>query len=220
VFAPIYQIANSHMLRGNVPWLSQHFRVVVMDLRGNGRSDRPQDPASYSFDHYYGDFVAVLDRLEVDRAAVVGISATAMCCIRLAVEQPQRVSHVITAGGWVSMSRDSPLIQQRQASLEKMRRDWAGFADGFFGTVFTEPHSTKPFEDAVLRNAGATEGVTNAMGLAGWFGTDMREACRRCARPRWCCTATATASRRSSRRSGWPTPSPARACRSSAAAGT
>jgi predicted glycosyltransferase len=114
----------------------------------------------------------------VDRGAVVGISATAMCCIRLAVEQPQRVSHVITAGGWVSMSRDSPLIQQRQASLEKMRRDWAGFADGFFGTVFTEPHSTKPFEDAVLRNAGATEGVTNAMGLAGWFGTDMREACR------------------------------------------
>src|SRR5688572_13087871 len=36
-FAPIYQIANSHLLRGVVPWLSQHFRVVVMALRGNGR---------------------------------------------------------------------------------------------------------------------------------------------------------------------------------------
>jgi hypothetical protein len=36
-FAPVYQIANSHMLRGVVPYLSQHFRVVVMDLRCQGR---------------------------------------------------------------------------------------------------------------------------------------------------------------------------------------
>ena len=44
-FAPIYQIANSYLLRGVVPWLSQHFRVVVMDLRGNGQSDRPDAQA-------------------------------------------------------------------------------------------------------------------------------------------------------------------------------
>jgi pimeloyl-ACP methyl ester carboxylesterase/predicted glycosyltransferase len=183
VFTPIYQIANTHMLRGVVPWLSQHCRVVVMDLRGNGLSDRPQDPSAYAFDHYYADLLAVLDQLQVDRAAVVGISATAMCCIRLAVEQPERVSHVITAGGWVHMSHDSPQIEQRKASLDKMRRDWAGFADGFFGAVFSEPHSTKQYEDAVLRHAGATDGVTNAMGLAGWFGADMREACRRVRAP-------------------------------------
>ena len=83
-FAPIYQIANTHLLRGVVPWLSQRFRVVVMDLRGNGRSDRPSAAADYSFDHYFADFVAVLDRLEVERVAVVGISATAMTAIRLA----------------------------------------------------------------------------------------------------------------------------------------
>ena len=36
-FAPIFQIVNSHSLKGVVPYLAQHFRVLVMDLRGNGR---------------------------------------------------------------------------------------------------------------------------------------------------------------------------------------
>ena len=40
-FAPIFQIGNSHMLKGVVPYLAQHFRVVVMDLRGNGNSPSP-----------------------------------------------------------------------------------------------------------------------------------------------------------------------------------
>jgi pimeloyl-ACP methyl ester carboxylesterase/predicted glycosyltransferase len=179
-FAPIYQIANSYLLRGVVPWLAQHFRVVVMDLRGNGRSDRPERQEDYSFDHYYADFCAVLDALEVDRVAVVGISATAMTCIRLAAEQPQRVSHLVTAGGWISMKFDDPQVQAAsRQGLEKMRNDWPGHLDGFFGAVFNEPHSTKPYEDAVIRNGGATDGPTTAMGRTGWLGTDMRETARR-----------------------------------------
>ena len=179
-FAPIYQIANTHLLRGVVPWLSQHFRVVVMDLRGNGRSDRPSAAADYTFDHYYADFVAVLDRLEVERVAVVGISATAMTAIRLAAEQPQRVSHLVTAGGWVSMKFDDPAkVQQSEVALARMRSDWPGFLDGFFANVFSEPHSTKPYEDGVVRHGAATDGATVAMGRTGWLGTDMREAARK-----------------------------------------
>ena len=110
-FAPIFQIANSHMLRGVLPYLSQHYRVMVMDLRGNGRSGRPTTQDQYSFDHYFADFVAVLDRLEVDRAAVVGISATAMTAIRLACEQPARVAQLVLVGGWV----ERRMARRRQA---------------------------------------------------------------------------------------------------------
>lgn len=174
VFSPIYQIANSHLLRGVVPWLALHFRVVVMDLRGNGRSDRPQRQEDYRFDAYFGDLLAVLDVLEVDRAAVVGISATAMCAIRLAAEQPHRVSHLVTAGGWVNMKMATPELEQlaRQA-LDRMRTDWPAFLEGFFGAAFPEPHSTKPYEDAVVRNGGASDGATVAMGRNGWLGTDV-----------------------------------------------
>ena len=79
-FAPIFQIAHSQMLKGVVPYLSEHFRVFTMDLRGNGRSDRPRGQAAYTFDEYYADFVAALDAAGVDKAAVIGISANSMVC--------------------------------------------------------------------------------------------------------------------------------------------
>lgn len=180
-FAPVFQIAHAHLMRGVVPYLSQHYRVVVMDLRGNGRSDRPADPAAYGFDHYYADFVAVLDRLQVDRAALVGVSATAMTVLRLAAEQPERVSHLVIAGGYADRRLNRAEVAAAvDAELRAMRDDWPAYIDRFFGgLVFTEPHSTKPYEDAVLCGAWATDGDTVAMGLAGWLGHDLREHAKR-----------------------------------------
>jgi pimeloyl-ACP methyl ester carboxylesterase len=179
-FAPVYQIANAHLLRGVVPWLAQHFRVVVGDLRGNGRSDRPTSPEQYSFDHYHADFVAILDRLEVDRVAVVGISAAAMTVLRVAAEQPERVSHLVIAGGFASRLLTTPdAAADARGVLGRMRADWPAYLDEFFGIVFSEPHSTKPYEDGVLRGGAATDGATVAMGLAGWFNADLREHAKR-----------------------------------------
>jgi pimeloyl-ACP methyl ester carboxylesterase/predicted glycosyltransferase len=177
-FAPIFQIANAHLLRAVVPWLAQHYRVLVMDLRGSGRSDRPAHPGQYTFDDYYADFVAVLDRLEVGRAAVVGISATAMTAIRLAHEQPQRVAQLVLVGGWVDRKLDKPRgVEAVQQNLAAMRADWAAYLDDFFTVCFSEPHSTKPYEDAV-RSGWSSDGDTVAMALAGWMGHDMSDACR------------------------------------------
>ena len=162
--------------RGGVPCLSQHFRVLVIDLRGNGRFDRPTAQADYSFDHYYADFVAVLDTLKVDRTAVVGISATTMTAIRLAHEQRRRVSHLISAGGWVNMRMEDPAMRElaEQAPMA-MHNNWPAFLNSFFGAAFSEPHSTKPLDDAVLRNGWVSNGETVAMGRTGWLGNDVRK---------------------------------------------
>jgi len=179
-FAPVYQIANAYWLRGIVPWLAQHFRVVVGDLRGNGRSDRPTSPEQYSFDHYHADFVAILDRLEADRVALVGVSAAAMTVLRVAAEQPERVTHLVTAGGFASRLLDTPeAADQARGALARMRADWPAYLDEFFSIVFSEPHSTKPYEDGVIRGGAATDGATVAMGMAGWFGADVREHAKR-----------------------------------------
>jgi pimeloyl-ACP methyl ester carboxylesterase len=66
-FAPSFQIVHTQMLKATVPYLSQHFRVVTMDARGNGRSDRPAQAEAYNFEHYFADFVAVLDAAGADR---------------------------------------------------------------------------------------------------------------------------------------------------------
>ena len=175
----MFQIGNTNLHKGVVPYLAQHFRVVVTDLRGNGRSDRSATPEAYTFDHYFADFVAVLDALQVDRAAIVGISATAMVALRLAAEQPARVSHLVIAGGYAARLLSNPAaVQATQAVMQRMRDDWPGYLDEFFTVVFSEPHSTKAYEDGVVRSGAATDGATVAMGLAGWLGTDMRPQAR------------------------------------------
>jgi len=159
-FAPIFQITHSQLLKSTVPYLSQHFRIVTMDGRGNGRSDRPRGQDGYSFEHYYQDFVAVLDAAGADRVAVIGISATAMTALRLAGERPERVTHVIVAGGFAEASLEDEKIAARvRAESAQMRENWPGYLDWFYTLVFSEPHSTKPYEDGVrygLASAGET----------------------------------------------------------------
>ncbi|HEX7053593.1 MAG TPA: alpha/beta fold hydrolase [Burkholderiales bacterium] len=183
-FAPIFQITHSQLLKATVPYLSQHFRVLTMDGRGNGRSDRPRGQDAYSFEHYYRDFLAVLDAAGVARAAVIGISATTMTALRLAAEHPERVSHVIVAGGYADSRIEDPKIAERvRAESERMRSDWPGYLDWFFGsTVFTEPHSTKPYEDAV-RYGWASSGEVVDWARNGWLDADVRELARKVACP-------------------------------------
>jgi pimeloyl-ACP methyl ester carboxylesterase/predicted glycosyltransferase len=178
-FAPIYQITHTRILKATVPYLAQHFRVVTMDGRGNGRSDRPQGQDAYSFEHYYQDFVAVLDAVGVDKLAVVGISATAMTALRLAAEHPARVTHVIVAGGYAHSRLDDPeFVRRTREHSERMRADWAAYLQDFFAAVFTEPHSTKPFEDGVAFG-WATSGAVVDWARNGWVGQDVTGLARR-----------------------------------------
>jgi pimeloyl-ACP methyl ester carboxylesterase/predicted glycosyltransferase len=178
-FAPPFQIVHSQALKATVPYLSRHFRVVTTDGRGNGRSDRPTGQAAYSFDHFHADFVAVLDAVGVDRVALVGISAAAMTVLRVAAEQPQRVTHVVTAGGFAeSLPSDEKLAQRLKLEGELLQNDWPGYIDWFMATIFNEPHSTKPYEDGVHYGW-----ATNAEWLGwcrnAWVGNDVRELARR-----------------------------------------
>ena len=178
-FAPIFQITHSQTLKGVVPYLAEHFRVFTMDLRGNGRSDRPRGQAAYAFDEYYADFVGALDAAGVDQAAVIGISATAMTTLRFAAELPERATHVIIAGGYAEARIDDPRIAERvRADSERMRADWPSYLSSFCSTVFTEPHSTKPFEDAV-RYGWAASGELVDWGREGWLKSDVTELARR-----------------------------------------
>ena len=178
-FAPPLQIVHSEMLKGAVPYLSQHFRVITTDGRGNGRSDRPDGQAAYSFDHFSADFVAVLDAAGAERVALVGISAGALTVLRLAAEQPARVSHVIVAGGFAdSLTADERLARRLKAEAELLHNDWPAYVDWFMDIIFSEPHSTKPYEDGV-HFAWATCAEWLGWCRQAWVGNDVRELARR-----------------------------------------
>ncbi len=68
-------------------------RVVAPDLRGRGRSDKPEH--GYSYAHHTADLVALLDHLGIARAAVVGHSLGALIGVYLAAHEPARVSRLV-----------------------------------------------------------------------------------------------------------------------------
>ena len=95
--APVVLLAGSlgstlAMWDPQVPALAQRFRVVRYDTRGHGRS--PVPPGPYVLDDLVDDAVALLDRLGVVRAHVVGLSLGGMTAMRLAAREPQRVDRL------------------------------------------------------------------------------------------------------------------------------
>ena len=75
VFVPPWQIVHSRVWKAQIPDFARHHRVVALDKRGNGRSDRPADPVAYAERETAADLVAVMDAAG-DRAAVlVGLSS-------------------------------------------------------------------------------------------------------------------------------------------------
>jgi 3-oxoadipate enol-lactonase len=72
--------------------LGEHFTVVRYDTRGHGKS--PVPPGPYFIDDLTDDLVRLLDRLEVQRAHVVGLSLGGMTAMRLAARAPERVNRL------------------------------------------------------------------------------------------------------------------------------
>jgi pimeloyl-ACP methyl ester carboxylesterase len=59
---------------GYVAALKDHHKLILMDSRGHGKSDKPHDPAEYSLAARASDVVAVLDDLGIRKADFVGYS--------------------------------------------------------------------------------------------------------------------------------------------------
>jgi pimeloyl-ACP methyl ester carboxylesterase len=69
--------------------LHDRFRIVRYDHRGNG--DSPVPPGPYSIADIGADLLSLLDRLDVRRADLCGLSLGGMAAMWLAAEAPQRV---------------------------------------------------------------------------------------------------------------------------------
>jgi 3-oxoadipate enol-lactonase len=67
-------------------------RVLRYDLRGHGASPAPDGP--YSIGDLGADLVALLDRLEIERASLCGVSIGGMTSIWVAAHAPERVERL------------------------------------------------------------------------------------------------------------------------------
>jgi pimeloyl-ACP methyl ester carboxylesterase len=124
-----------------LPVLSEHFRVIIVDNRGIGRSV-PQN-APVSVDLMADDCAALIDHLGYGPVYVLGHSMGGFTALNLAARYPEKVRKlVIAASGEKSSSRNTLLFSDLADRYEKSE-DLAGF----FRTVFYWIFSPAFFED-------------------------------------------------------------------------
>ncbi len=84
---------------GWIAFLVRHgFRVIAMDNRGHGESDKLYDPGDYGAALMAEDARRLLDHLGLARADVMGYSMGARICAFLALAHPERVRSAVFAG--------------------------------------------------------------------------------------------------------------------------
>ncbi len=70
-----------------VPPLLDHYRVICLDMRGHGQSDKP--PSGYSIKTFADDTWALIEHLQLRRPHIVGISMGGMIAFQLATDHPE-----------------------------------------------------------------------------------------------------------------------------------
>ena len=89
-----------------IPYLSKKFRLIVVDIRGHGRSDKPE--CCYARIDFAYDIKLLLDALHIEKADVVGHSLGSMITQVLAEEWPQRVRKVVLISSTAGPRPGSP----------------------------------------------------------------------------------------------------------------
>jgi pimeloyl-ACP methyl ester carboxylesterase/predicted glycosyltransferase len=163
---PTWSLVHSRHWKMQIPYFARHFRVLVMDGLGNGRSDRCRNPDRYGPVAFARDCLAVLDASGTQRALGVCLSRGAQFLLELARLAPERVAGAAfigpmfpyTPSHWSLLlnPRFGPLFDKPgvyrwwgRMNAVHWRQDYPNFAEWFISRCLPEPHSTKAIEDGV-----------------------------------------------------------------------
>jgi len=86
---------NTDMWSGQIEALSEHYRFIVWDPRGHGRSDSPQGSDQYGMQISAEDLYGLLNHLGIEKAFVGGLSMGGGIATRFAVSYPERVAALL-----------------------------------------------------------------------------------------------------------------------------
>jgi len=104
---------------GVVRALLPHFRVITIDDRGHGLSDKPRDAGKYGIETVK-DVVRLMDHLGIEKAHVAGYSMGGFIALKLAMTYPERLLSAAAGGaGWtLPTDQNRELLDTVVSSME------------------------------------------------------------------------------------------------------
>jgi len=94
----------------------KHFRCIILDNRGVGKSDQPRGP--YTTAMMAADTMAVMDHAGVKQARVAGISMGGTIAQELAIRYPERVKSLLLVCTWAKFNKYATTVYE---NLKKIR---------------------------------------------------------------------------------------------------
>ncbi|WP_168397672.1 3-oxoadipate enol-lactonase [Acinetobacter indicus] len=151
---------NFKMWQPQIDHFQQDFFVICYDTRGHGASSAPQGP--YTLDQLGQDVVNLFDHLNIEKAAFCGISMGGLTGQWLAINKPERFSHVVVCNTAAKIGQEQ--AWNERAALVR-EQGLAPIASTAAGRWFTEPFiQSNAATVATLSNdlgAGSPEGYAS-----------------------------------------------------------
>lgn len=95
-----YSGANLEMWKPSIPFFNESYRLILIDLRGHGKSSKPA--SGYHIDNMADDVVGVMNHLNINSAHIVGSSMGAEVGLAVAVKVPNRIKSLVCEGALYS----------------------------------------------------------------------------------------------------------------------
>jgi pimeloyl-ACP methyl ester carboxylesterase len=122
----------SALYLGDLGGLDRHLELVLLDPRGTGRSDRPDDPRAYAIQDYVDDLEELRRHLRVERINLLGHSHGGIVAMAYAANHPDRLERLILASTlarwapeqeaameeWIDSHADEPWYADAKAALD------------------------------------------------------------------------------------------------------
>ena len=130
--------------------LSDHHRVISVDLRGHGDSGVPE--TGYLLDDFATDVIAVCREAGVDRAVLVGHSAMGNVAMLAAAREPSLAAGVVMLDGAVLMP-DALRAETIKSFIPLLEGpDWLDALRGFFSNLMFGPFDPPEVKERIMRD--------------------------------------------------------------------
>jgi len=159
-------VERSWMDTGVFANLVKDYRVIALDCRGHGKSDKPRDPRAYGGEMGQ-DVVRLLDLLKIARAHIVGYSMGGNITAQLLTTNPDRFI-TATLGG-ASGRREAWGAQSEQAAEEEAVELENGIPFRSLILRIAPIDEPKPTDEAIRQRSQAMVAVNDTAALAAFM---------------------------------------------------
>jgi len=110
--------ANAHSFDGLAKAIGSDIRLIAVDLRGRGLSDKPD--TGYTMEDHAADILGLLDHLEIGQAFLGGHSFGGLLTYHIAAHHPERVKRCVVMDAPIDVGKAT--LEQIQPALDRLGR--------------------------------------------------------------------------------------------------